>query len=79
MLTMVYFHPLNLYPRESKFIEALNSMMTLSFATGFAHSTLTLVVLTVLSDSAFFAFVSFGNKHVFNKCLCKLFLKAKLP
>ena len=57
MLAIVYFHPLNLYLRESEFFGALDSMMILGFVSGFAYSTLTLV-----GGSSCFLFASFGAR-----------------
>ena len=79
MLAVIYFYPLNLYPGESKFFGALEGMMTLGFVFNFAYNTLTLVALSGLSDSGFFAIAGFGARHASQRCLCRAFLEAKLP
>ena len=55
---MVYFHPLNPYPGESKFLGALESMITSGLLIGLVYST-----LIILCDSGFFAFAGFGTSH----------------
>ena len=72
-LAVVYFHSLNPYPGALEFLGALNGMMTLGFAFGFAYST-----LAVLGDSGFFTFADFGARHTFWRCLLRAFLEAQL-
>ena len=78
MLAVIYFYPLNLYPRKSEFFGSLEGMMTLGFAFNFVYNTLTLVALGVLSNFGFFAFAGFGARHAFQRCLYRAFLEAKL-
>ena len=73
MLVVVYFYPLNPYPSASEFLGAFDGIMTLGLLTGLAYSP-----LAISNDSGFFAFASFGARHVSQKCLCRAFLEAKL-
>ena len=58
MLAVVYFHSLNLYPGESKFLGALEGMMTLGLLMSLAYN-----ALIIPYDFEVFAFAGFGARH----------------